>query len=69
MFFSSRPKPQLEAMLFGDEAIEWVEEFKYLGLLLNSQMSFGCHIDKVCTRISQYIGVFYSLNKIFIKTQ
>ena len=67
MFFNSRPKPQLEAMLFGDEAIEWVEEFKYLGLLLNSQMSFGCHIDKVCTRISQYIGVFYSLNKILPK--
>ena len=63
MYFNSRPKPQLEAMLFGNETIEWVEEFKYLGLLLNSQMSFSSHIDKVCTRVSQYIGVFYNLNK------
>ena len=64
MFFSSKPKPQLEHIMFGNEVIEWVDEFKYLGLILNNKMSFSNHIDKVCTRVSQYIGVFYNLNKI-----
>ena len=64
MFFNSRPKPVLEAIMFGNEVIDWVDEFKYLGLVLNSKMSFSNHIERVCTRISQYIGVFYNLNRI-----
>ena len=27
-------------------------------------MSFSTHIEKVCTRVSQHIGVFYNLNRI-----
>ena len=27
-------------------------------------MSFGPHIDKVCTQVSQYIEIFYHLSKI-----
>ena len=67
MFFNSRPKPQLDVIRFGNEVIEWVEEFKYLGLILNSKMSFSSHINVICTRVSQYIGVFYNLNKILPK--
>ena len=63
MFFNSRPKPQLEAIMFGNEVIDWVDEFKYLGLVLNSKMSFSNHIERVCNRVSQYIGVFYNLNR------
>ena len=64
MFFNSKPKPQLENIRFSNEAIEWVDEFKYLGLVLNSKISFSTHIEKVCTRVSQHIGVFYNLNRI-----
>ena len=67
MFFNSRPRPELEALRFGNEEIEWVEEYKYLGLFLNSKMSFSTHIEKVCTRVSQYIGVFHNLNKVLPK--
>ena len=64
MFFNSRPKQQLDEIRFGNEVIEWVDEYKYLGLILNSRMSFSNHIERVCTRVSQYIGVFYYLNKL-----
>ena len=64
MYFHSRPKKDLESLLFGNETIEWVEEFKYLGLLLNSRMSYSTHISKICTKVSQHIGVFYQLNKV-----
>ena len=66
MFFSSRPHPPmgLEDILFRNEKLEWVNEYKYLGLILSNKMSYARHIDKVCTRVSQYTGVFYHLNKI-----
>ena len=58
MFFNSRPKVDLEALVFGAETIEWVEEFKYLGLILNAKMSYSNHINKICTKISQHISIF-----------
>ena len=64
MYFSSRPKMDLEKLMFAGEEIEWVEEFKYLGLTLTNKMSYSCHIEKISTKISQYIGVFHNLNKI-----
>ena len=67
MFFNSKPKTDLEALMFGGEVIEWVNEFKYLGLVLNNRMSYSNHIDRICTKVSQYIGVFYNLNRILPK--
>ena len=67
MFFNSKPKPDLDVLTFGGEEIEWVSEFKYLGLVLNNRMSYSGHNDRICTKVSQYIGVFYNLNKILPK--
>lgn len=64
MFFNSKPKVDLEALTFSGERIEWVSEFKYLGLVINNRMSYSSHIDRICTKISQFIGVFFNLNKI-----
>ena len=64
MLFSSRPCSNLEEIRFSNDDIEWVEEFKYLGLSLTNKMSYSCHIENISTRISQYIGIFYNLNKI-----
>ena len=64
MYFNSRPKPDLEAFTFDTEIIEWVDEYRYLGLMLSSRMTYSNHIDKICTKVSQYIGIFYHLNKI-----
>ena len=63
MMFSSRPCGQLIDIEFNGKIIEWVKEYKYLGLTLTSSLSFGPHIDNVCTKISQISGVFYYLYK------
>ena len=63
MMFSSRPCRHLEDIQFDEEIIEWVKEYKYLGLTLTSSMSYGIHIDRICTKLSQYTGIFYHLNK------
>ena len=67
MFFNSKPKPDLETLTFSGVDIEWVNEFKYLGLVLNNRMSYSSHIDRICTKVSQYIGVFYNLSRILPK--
>ena len=64
MYFSSKPKVDLQELMFAGEVIEWVEEFKYLGLSLTNKMSYSCHIENISTKISRYIGIFYNLNKI-----
>ena len=63
MMFTSRPCRHLLDITFDNEVIEWVKEYKYLGLTLTSSMSFGPHIDTICTRISQFSGIFYYLYK------
>ena len=63
MIFSSRNIGWLPDIRFDGEVIEWVKEYKYLGLLLTCTLSFGPHIDKICNRVSQFIGVFYHLSK------
>ena len=63
MMFTSRPCGHLVDISFDNEVIEWVKEYKYLGLTLTSTMSYGPHIDKICTRVSQFSGIFYHLYK------
>ena len=63
MMFSSHTYGALQDVRFDGEIIEWVKQYKYLGLILTSRMSFGPHIDKICTQISQYTGIFFNLNK------
>ena len=58
-----RNQSSLPNISFDNEIIEWVKEYKYLGLILTSSVSFGPHIDKVCIQVSQYIGIFYHLSK------
>ena len=66
MFFSSRPTPVegLQSLLFRNVEIEWVSEYRYLGLNLTNKLNYSQHIDRISNRISQYVGVFYHLNKI-----
>ena len=43
------------------EIIERVHTFKYLGMYLDSHLSFNEHIDKVCSKVSQRIGLLRRL--------
>ena len=58
MFFNSRPKPQLDAILFGDETIEWVDEFKYLGLLQIAKCLFPVILIKFALELANILVYF-----------
>ena len=64
MYFDSRPIPELRNLSFNDQIIEWVEEYKYLGLALTHKMSFSLHINNIVTRISRFIGTFSCLRVV-----
>ena len=68
MYFDSRPVPNLRKLSFNGQEIEWVDEYKYLGLTMTSKMSFSIHINNVVSRVSRFIGTFFCLRKVVPKT-
>ena len=64
MCFSSQVIPLLQDMKFGDEVIEWVNEYKYLGLTVSNKMTYNAHIENVANQISRFSGIFWNLRMI-----
>ena len=64
MMFRSRPTTELPSLYFGGEEIEWVTEYKYLGITIANNLNFSKHINKVTSKISQITGTFTCLRKI-----
>lgn len=44
------------------EIIEFVSEIKYLGVILDPQLTFSNHIDFMCKKIAKKIGFFYRIS-------
>ena len=65
MCFSSNIVNHLPDFIFSGGTIEWVSEFKYLGLILTNKMSFGRHIKKVALNISRISGMVWSVRDTF----
>ena len=64
MMFNSKPTQNLPDLIFNNAAIEWVEEFKYLGLVITNKLSYSRHINKVSLNISRLTGIFSNLRSI-----
>ena len=61
MMFNSRPFRDLPDISFGNEVIEWVQEFKYLGLTITYNLNFAKHINKVSLSICRVTGIINNL--------
>ena len=61
MMFSSRTTAELPEFVFSGGKIEWVSEFKYLGLILTNKLSFAKHINKVMLNVSRITGMMKSV--------
>ena len=64
MMFSSRPAQNLPDIVFAGSVIEWVEDFKYLGLTITNKLSYAKHINKVSLNISRITGTFTNLRAV-----
>ena len=64
MIFNSCQTPNLPELLFNSNPIEWIEEFKYLGLIITNKLNFSRHINKVALNVSRLTGIFVNLRSI-----
>ena len=61
MMFRSRPIPELPNLSFGGVVIEWIKDFKYLGMTITDNLSFNKHINNVSLNVSRMTGTFSCL--------
>ena len=64
MMFSSRPTENLPQLTFANEIVEWVEEYKYLGLNISNKLCFSAHINRIALNVSRITGTFTNLRTI-----
>lgn len=64
MFFTRRRHPRhlpRQEITISNQAIPWSDESIYLGLLLDSKMNFGKHINQVLLKCKRTVSCLYSL--------
>ena len=61
MLISRKRMPSVpdEPLLLGNCPLQRVDVFKYLGVLLSQDMSWSPHIQAVCSRAKQVLGLLY----------
>ena len=53
----------MNSILMDGEVIEMVQEFKYLGVLIDNRLTFKANVDYVCKKVSKKVGVLSRLAK------
>ena len=62
IFSSKRSTINLELDLFiGNNKLNRVKDFKYLGLLIDDALKWDLHIDHVYSKIIKFTGIFYKI--------
>ena len=59
LLISRKRKPPALEICLNDCPIEQVDSYKYLGVLISSDLSWSLHINWVCSRAKQLIGFLY----------
>ena len=61
--FHRQVSPRIPPIKCCNVEIEHVTKFKYLGAILDSKLSFNCHIDSVKAKVNRNISIFKRLAK------
>ena len=68
VIFSAINKPQIPVtILINRQAIEQKEYVKYLGVLIDSKLTFKHHIAAISKKISRAVGMMYKLRQFVDK--
>ena len=60
--FSTRPSSSNQNLFMNGSQKKFVKSIKYLGVLLDSKLSFAQHVNHVCSKVSKNIGILYKLS-------
>ncbi len=67
MLFTSNKSKLKNANLkikVGNETLESVNSFKYLGVELDRHMTFNNHIDRLCSKVNQCTGLLWQIRSV-----
>ena len=64
MMFRSRPTLDLPSFSFGGDEIQWVTEYKYLGITIADNLNYSKHINNTALTISRITETFSGLRQI-----
>ena len=48
-----------QSVQIGDESLEKVQSYKYLGVVINSNLTWNDHISRLCSKAKQQLGLLY----------
>ena len=65
VIFSNKNYPNPPQLFINGEIIEYANEIVYLGLVLDSKLKYGKHIENVCNKLSQLSGISYKVGPKF----
>ena len=64
MLFTPRVKPSLlPPILFNGHPLQWVNEIRYLGIILDQNLKFDRHINDLLLTLNKVNGILYGLRK------
>ena len=61
--FSYRKEVVLSHIKLRNSVIPKTDSFKFLGVVIDKNLSFNDHISTLCSKVSKSIGILYCLNK------
>ncbi len=64
MLFTHRPVSFPREITFNGTVLEWVDYFRYLGLIIDNKFSYNKHITYVCQGLSRAHGVLRALSSV-----
>lgn len=64
MIISHRHIPEDLVLTVRDQIISRVSVAKFLGVYIDDKLSFKCHIDLLCRKISRSVGILYKLSRL-----
>ena len=61
MIFSARDNPLDISLMIGNSQIQRTHVKKFLGIYIDDRLTFGDHVNKICTKMSRSVGVMRRL--------
>lgn len=61
MLFTNKPIYILPDIYFQNDILTWVDNIKYLGVVIDSKLNFNLQLDMIRNKVSRGTGIIYSL--------
>ena len=63
IFHTPQKRVLYPRLIINDNFIEYVNEFDYLGIVIDTNLNWKAHISKISLKLSKTIGIMYKLKK------